>query len=395
MTNVPSPPTYPILHSELFPNDEDTNIIDLNALKKHLKHEGRLHISDALQIITKATDLVSKEPNILRLNEPISICGNIRGQYWDFLRAIEAGGDPRNREYLFLGNYVNRGCFGMEVILYLCAHKIMFPNTFHLLRGNMDCRTMTDFFNFKSEVIYKYSAELYESVMGFFDNLPISALINGNIFCVSGGLSPDLSTLAEIENIDRFKEIPTEGPLCDLMWSDPVSESEYETKVTEDIHTNDSDSNGEPITWFAYNEARQCSYVFGTDAVRTFVDKNDLITIIRSHGTPFPSGYNLHKCYYKNGNPQIITISSAPRHDSWSANHRGALLKIDCEQLNIRQFVPAPHPYYLPNFVNVFEWSMPFVAEKVTDLIYEVLNYRNEENLRNNAHFPFPKSDNN
>merc|ERR1719203_1497810 len=135
----------------------------------------------------------------------------------------------------------------------------------------------------------------------------------------------------------------------------------------------------EPTTWFAYNETRQCSYVFGIDAVRTFLKKNNLTAVIRAHEAQF-DGYKMQMINEQTQIPRVITIFSAPNYCDVYKN-KGACLKFDDELLNIRQFVSSPHPYYLPNFMDVFTWSLPFVAEKVTDMLYSILSYENQANI--------------
>jgi len=133
----------------------------------------------------------------------------------------------------------------------------------------------------------------------------------------------------------------------------------------------------ELTTWFSYNETRQCSYIFGIDAVRTFLRKNNLTAVIRAHEAQF-DGYKMQMVNEQTQIPRVITIFSAPNYCDVYKN-KGACLKFDNELLNIRQFVSSPHPYYLPNFMDVFTWSLPFVAEKVTDMLYSIVSYENED----------------
>mmetsp|Transcript_31464 Transcript_31464/g.50956 ORF Transcript_31464/g.50956 Transcript_31464/m.50956 type:complete len:553 (+) Transcript_31464:68-1726(+) len=374
--DVVAPPRFPLAHNKLFRND---GRIDLEVLGEHLNREGRITLDDAFFLIKKTTELYKKEPNLLRLRDPITVCGDIHGQFFDLLRLMEAGGDPADTQYLFLGDYVDRGCFSTECVFFLCAHKITYSDTFFMLRGNHECRHLTSFFNFKDECLYKYNLELYDAAMAMFDHLPISATINGKFLCCHGGLSPDISTLRDIEDLDRFQEVPREGPFCDLLWADPVDD---EKEVDADDYDDDPESmDAEPTTWFAYNETRQCSYVFGIDAVTTFLKKNNLTAIIRAHEAQF-DGYKMQMINEQTQIPRVITIFSAPNYCDVYKN-KGACLKFDDELLNIRQFVSSPHPYYLPNFMDVFTWSLPFVAEKVTDMLYSILSYENAANLDN------------
>jgi len=370
---VLAPPRFPLAHNKLF---RDDGSIDLEVLSDHLNREGRLSMEDAFYLIRSTTEIYKKEPNLLPLRDPITVCGDIHGQFFDLLRLMEAGGDPASTQYLFLGDYVDRGCFSTECVFFLCAHKLSFPDSFYQIRGNHECRHLTSFFNFKDECLYKYSLELYDAVMAMFDHLPIAATINGKFLCCHGGLSPDISTLEDISELDRFQEVPREGPFCDLLWADPVDDDkEAEVDEYEDPDSMDA----EPTTWFAYNETRQCSYVFGIDAVTTFLKKNNLTAIIRAHEAQF-DGYKMQMINEQTQIPRVITIFSAPNYCDVYKN-KGACLKFDDELLNIRQFVSSPHPYYLPNFMDVFTWSLPFVAEKVTDMLYSILSYENTANL--------------
>merc|ERR1712241_77705 len=149
-----------------------------------------------------------------------------------------------------------------------------------------------------------------------------------------------------------------------------------EQEADADDYDDPDSMDAEPTTWFSYNETRQCSYIFGIDAVRTFLRKNNLTAVIRAHEAQL-EGYKMHMVNETSGIPRVITIFSAPNYCDVYKN-KGACLKFDDELLNIRQFVSSPHPYYLPNFMDVFTWSLPFVAEKVTDMLYSIVSYENE-----------------
>ena len=150
------------------------------------------------------------------------MCGDLHGQYFDLLQLFKVAGDPKDVSFLFLGDYCDRGQFGCEVMLLLYAYKVTRPKTFHLLRGNHECRHLTDYFNFKQEAIYKYGEDFYEAVCDSWDCLPIAALLNRKFLCVHGGLSPEIGTLQDINLVDRFQEPPAFGLMFDLLWSDPV-----------------------------------------------------------------------------------------------------------------------------------------------------------------------------
>jgi len=133
-------------------------------------------------------------------------------------------------------------------------------------------------------------------------------------------------------------------------------------------------------TWFSYNETRQCSYIFGIDAVHTFLKKNNLVVLIRGH-TMHSDGYNLQMVDDQTQTPRVITVYSAPGGQDYAflSGNKGAILKLDDEQLNIRQFGSSPHPYYLPDFMDLFSWSLPFVLEKVTEILHCIVSYERDD----------------
>jgi serine/threonine-protein phosphatase 2B catalytic subunit len=381
---VPAMPIVPLSIEHVF--DAKSGKPRLDRLKEHFLKEGRLDKECAKRLIREASALFKAEPNLLDLRYPITVCGDIHGQYYDLIRLFDVGGDPKDTQYLFLGDYVDRGCFSCEVVFYLYAHKIFYPKTFFMLRGNHECRQLTSFFNFKDECQYKYDVELYDLIMDSFDHLPIGAMVNRSFFCVHGGLSPEIATLSDISSLDRHQETPREGPMCDLLWSDPYDE---EGGMAGDAAPmSDSDHGGKhsvalntsaaAATWFVYNETRQCSYIYGSDAVRQFLDDNKITSIIRAHEAQV-DGYKMHMVNAETGIPRVITIFSAPNYCDVYKN-KAACLKFDHPNiLNIKQFVETQHPYYLPNFMDVFQWSLPFVAEKVTDMLASVLDFNIED----------------
>jgi len=294
----------------------------------------------------------------------------VHGQYYDLMKLLSIGGDVGATQYLFLGDYVDRGLFACEVVFYLYCLKLAFPKSFWLLRGNHECRRLTAHFTFLDECTHKYDTATYELFMASFDRMPIAAIVStpsDKFFCVHGGLSPDITTLNEVAALNRRQEPPEVGGLCDLLWSDPDPSSE--SKVNDDP-ADDSDEG-----WFTENTVRGCSYLYGIEAVTEFLEVNRLTSIVRAHEAQ-PDGYKMHMM--KGDMPRVITMFSAPNYcDTYKNN--GAILKVADGLLNIRQFTWEPHPYMLPHFMNVFDWSLPFVSEKVLDILVKVLQMTWEE----------------
>lgn len=133
------------------------------------------------------------------------------------------------------------------------------------------------------------------------------------MFCL-GGLSPDISTLDEVKSMDRFQEIPREGPMCDLLWSDPYEEEANASNpdaVNPDASSGGSKHQQESTQWFGYNDTRQCSYVYGVEAVKQFLKDNKLTSVIRAHEAQV-DGYKMQMINKSSGIPRVITIFSAP-----------------------------------------------------------------------------------
>ncbi|KCV69217.1 protein phosphatase 3, catalytic subunit [Fonticula alba] len=367
---TPPPVSTPLDDSVLFNDTEarpDQPIINVDALREHFSREGRLTTAQVHRIVDAATQILTAEPNVLHIPAPITICGDIHGQYYDLVKLLDVGGHPSETRYLFLGDYVDRGYFSVECVLYLFALKIAYPQNVFLLRGNHECRHLTDYFTFKLECITKYDEMLYDLLMLAFDALPLAAVVNKQFFCVHGGLSPSIQTPADVDKIDRFREPPSSGPMCDLLWSDPSED--YDESVSTDSYDH-----------FQHNSTRGCSYFYTFAATCAFLERNKLLSVIRAHEAQ-DSGYRMYRKNPTTGFPSLITLFSAPNYlDVY--NNKAAILKYDTNVMNIRQFSFSPHPYWLPNFMDVFSWSLPFVAEKISDMLGSVLSVVTEDELK-------------
>jgi serine/threonine-protein phosphatase 2B catalytic subunit len=167
--------------------------------------------------------------------------------------------------------------------------------------------------------------------------------------------------------IDRFREPPTQGLMCDILWADPLEEFGQE-KTSE---------------YFVHNHVRGCSYFFSYPAACNFLEKNNLLSIIRAHEAQ-DAGYRMYRKTRTTGFPSVMTIFSAPNYlDVY--NNKAAVLKYENNVMNIRQFNCTPHPYWLPNFMDVFTWSLPFVGEKITDMLIAILSISSEDELKEDS----------
>lgn len=305
---VPPPQWFRLTDEELY---HGKTVPDHDLLKKHLREEGRLTLNCAMRVLSQAAELFRGEPNMLNLCDkmPLRICGDIHGQFYDLLNLMEIAGDPKTDCFLFLGDYVDRGMFSTEVVLYLAALKINFPDKVYMLRGNHECRLLTSHFNFMDEVVHKYDSEVYYMFMELFDVLPVAAFLEndiGRFLLVHGGISPELLDLSQINEIDRFVEPPGEGLLCDLLWADPIDET-----------TGDGLDEEEMLEWdsvdYVANPDRGCSWVFGYSAIAEFLEQLNLVSVIRAHEVQ-KAGFKEHRFLKSREHPHLITVFSAPNY---------------------------------------------------------------------------------
>ncbi|KAG0236160.1 3',5'-cyclic-nucleotide phosphodiesterase (PDEase) (3':5'-CNP) [Mortierella sp. GBA43] len=312
-------PAVLIPTNEMFFSEEYPDRPNLTFLRDHFYREGRISEEQAIYILQKATDILRNEPNLLDVDAPVTVCGDIHGQYYDLMKLFEVGGNPETTRYLFLGDYVDRGYFSIECVLYLWALKIWYPDSVFLLRGNHECRHLTDYFTFKIECKHKYSERVYDACTESFCTLPLAAVMNKQFLCVHGGLSPELNTLDDLRRINRFREPPTYGLMADLLWSDPLEDYGQE-KSNE---------------FFIHNHVRGCSYYFSYHAACAFLERNNLLSIIRAHEAQ-DAGYRMYRKTKTTGFPSVMTIFSAPNYlDVY--NNKAAVLKYENNVMNIRK----------------------------------------------------------
>ncbi|MDP2439538.1 MAG: metallophosphoesterase [archaeon] len=358
MTDVPAPRAHELSSSEFWTDAEQT-IPNTKNIQEHFFHEGKISLADFNRLLELVIARFSTEPNLLELKAPVVVCGDIHGQFYDLVKLFEVGGHPSNHQYLFLGDYVDRGLFSVECVVLLYCFKLSNPDKFWMLRGNHECRHLTDYFTFKEEVEHKYTGSLYATLNKSFDTLPLAATINSEFLCVHGGLSPAIRKLSDIQTIHRFMEPPQTGVMCDLLWADPIEDyDEY---------------NGPDL--FQYNDVRSCSYTYTYRAVTKFLKENRLRCMIRAHEAQ-NEGFRMYKLLDEF--PTVITLFSAPNYLDAYGN-KGAIMHFDGSVMNIRQFEWSDHPYWLPRFMDVFTWSIPFVAEKIANVMHRILEIIGDE----------------
>ncbi|CAI9770506.1 unnamed protein product [Fraxinus pennsylvanica] len=343
----------------------DGQIDQLMQCKPLLEQEVRA-------LCEKAKEILMEESNVQPVKSPVTICGDIHGQFHDLAELFKIGGKCPDTNYLFMGDYVDRGYYSVETVTLLVALKVRYPQRITILRGNHESRQITQVYGFYDECLRKYGnanvwkifTDLFDyfpltalllvalkvrypqritilrgnhesrqitQVYGFydeclrkygnanvwkiftdlFDYFPLTALVESEIFCLHGGLSPSIETLDNIRNFDRVQEVPHEGPMCDLLWSDP------------------DDRCGWGIS------PRGAGYTFGQDISEQFNHANNLKLIARAHQLVM-EGFNWAH------DQKVVTIFSAPNYCYRCGNMASILEVDDCQGHTFIQFDPAP-----------------------------------------------------
>uniref|UniRef100_A0A9J7XXB8 Serine/threonine-protein phosphatase n=1 Tax=Cyprinus carpio carpio TaxID=630221 RepID=A0A9J7XXB8_CYPCA len=198
------------------------DVIDLDRQIEQLRHCELIKENEVKALCAKAREILVEESNVQRVDSPVTVCGDIHGQFYDLKELFRVGGEVPETNYLFMGDFVDRGFYSVETFLLLLALKVRYPDRITLIRGNHESRQITQVYGFYDECLRKYgSVTVWRYCTEIFDYLSLSAIVDGKIFCVHGGLSPSIQTLDQIRTIDRKQEVPHDGPMCDLLWSDP------------------------------------------------------------------------------------------------------------------------------------------------------------------------------
>ena len=239
-------------------------------------------------LIEKAKEVFLKEDNCQFVPCPVTVCGDIHGQFYDLLELFKIGGKCPETNYLFLGNYIENGYYSLETVSLLLCLKVRYTNRIYLIRGNHETKEVSFYSCFYDECMRKYNGdpEIWKIFTDLFDFLPFTATVENKIFCLHSGLSPSIKLLDEISLIDRFKELKYDDILSDFLWNIPVEEEDC----------------------YGFVPFRKgAGYMFGEDVSHKFCQKNGLNMISRGHQC-MKNGYEwCHK-------EKVCTIFSAPNY---------------------------------------------------------------------------------
>ncbi|CAM9742064.1 unnamed protein product [Heterosigma akashiwo] len=274
--------------------------------------EVRLPEEYIMLIARKSREIFLSQPMLLEVGSPLNICGDIHGQYHDLIRLFELGGFPPDSNYLFLGDYVDRAKQSVESITLLLCYKVKYPETMFLLRGNHECASLNRIYG---------DVKLWRVFADCFNCMPVAAIVEDKVFCCHGGLSPELERLANVLDIPRPTDVPDQGLLCDLLWSDP-----------------------DPFVTGWSNNVAGVSYTFGHDVVEEFLERHDLDLIVRAHQV-VEDGYEFQ------ASRRLVTLFSAPNYCG-EFDNAGAIMCITEELVcSFRVLRPIGHKKRFQNQV--------------------------------------------
>lgn len=271
------------LHKIVDIDDAIQRLLDAGSTGKVSKNVC-LKNSEIGAICNAAREIFLSQPTLIEISPPVKIVGDVHGQYTDLLRLFDMCGFPPFSNFLFLGDYVDRGKQSLETILLLLCYKIKYPENFFLLRGNHECANVTRVYGFYDECKRRTTIKIWKNFVDVFNTLPIAAVVAGKIFCVHGGLSPSLNSMDDIRAVERPTDVPDFGLLNDLLWSDP----------------------SETATDWEDNE-RGVSYCFGRTIIEEFLRRHDFDLVCRAHMV-VEDGYEFFD------NRSLVTVFSAPNY---------------------------------------------------------------------------------
>ncbi|CAJ0571618.1 unnamed protein product, partial [Mesorhabditis spiculigera] len=238
--------------------------------------------TELIELCYRARETFWSQKCLIEVNAPVNICGDVHGQFEDLLALFALNGFPPDKHYLFLGDYVDRGPYSLEVMVLLFAYKVLYPKEVTLLRGNHESRPVNMQYGFYLEVKKRYSVNLYECFQYAFYCMPFCALVDKRILCMHGGISEELQDFNQLEKIERPCDIPDLGIIADLTWADP-----------------------EPTIQGYEESPRGAARIFGAQALKTFCQTHGIDLVVRAHQV-VQDGYEFF------ADRHLVTIFSAP-----------------------------------------------------------------------------------
>lgn len=292
-------------------------------------------------------ELDSNDQYLTSTIEKTYVIGDIHGQYYDLIRIIHSQKISLNTRFIFLGDIVDRGPNSIECLLLILLMKILFPNNCFLIRGNHECIETNRYYGFDQECKKVFPDNnhtnfIWSTFNVVFWYLPLCISLHEKIFCVHGGISPQITDLNKLRDMKHEKIIPSEGLITDLLWSDP-SES-----ITEKFLPND----------------RGCSYIFSKESAKEFCEKFNFSFICRAHQC-VQNGYEFFSDHH------LITIFSASNYCNESSNF-GAILRVEYQDSDE---LPCDIILFEPLDSTNIKQNNSFLTSNITDFFDEKTQY--------------------
>ena len=273
--------------------------------KKDNNNQLRFNLEIINKLLLTSEEVLKMDPFKLNLNGNFIVVGDLHGNIDDLLRIFTRCGYPPEQKYLFMGDYVDRGQNSLEVFLLLLALKVRHPNHLFLLRGNHESDSMTSVYGFRAEIRRRLNKQIFGNFLRVFRHLPICAVLNDRVFCVHGGISKDLHKLSQLDHMKKPAQIPQEGIIADMLWSDP-------SPTVDNFQMSD----------------RGVGYLFGAYPLTKFLDNNNLELLVRSHES-CDKGYNWPFDYSPKTKEKCLTIFSTS--DYCDEENDAAVLRVPAD----------------------------------------------------------------
>lgn len=302
------------------------NVVTL-AFVKHLmeefKSQKKLHQRYCLEILLQVKEILAAHATLMDIPVPegthFTVCGDVHGQFYDLMNIFELNGLPSEENpCLFNGDFVDRGSFSVEVILTLFAFKVLYPTGLYMTRGNHETKAMNKIYGFDGEARAKFNDTVANLFAEVFCYLPLAAVLGNKVFVTHGGLfSEDEVVLDDLRTLDRVREPPDEGLMCEALWSDP-----------QPFHGRSPSKRGVGVA-------------FGPDVTQNFLERNELELVVRSHEVK-DDGYEIAH------DGMCVTVFSAPNYCDQMGN-KGAFIRFGSDMVpHFTQFSAVPHPPVRP-----------------------------------------------
>lgn len=304
----------------------------------------------ANKVITDIKNLFKSEDRMVSVASPLYVFGDIHGNFHDlryYERELWPNGPARAKvSFLFLGDLVDRGHHGLEVVLYLfCCKLLSKKNTFVLIRGNHELRAIQQAFTFHRECIEKLGpalgAQIWAGINKCFDYMPVAALVDQHIFCCHGGIPMSTQNIKDINSVPcPLSDPENQSPIAwELMWNDPLTNSVF-GEMAELLRLQSGTRAFSALKGFLPNNKRGTAYYFSEAAALRFMDSNNLSHVIRAHEC-LPTGYTLHS------NQKLITVFSSSRY--CGGNNDAACVLVEFDDVRVIRLdigehnaIPAP-----------------------------------------------------